>query len=125
MLLKVDLLAFTDWVMGRADESAWGLAINAEKALIAVSTNSHRITVWDLKNHPSELSTKRRRINDWPLGKGQSKRLLVGHKHNIPCVDINRTGDLLLSCSVDSCCLLWSLDTGNVLKRFEFSNGAW
>jgi WD40 repeat protein len=66
-------------------ESTWGLAMHAKRRLVAVSANSHAITLFEMGIALDGTSTSRK---------------LVGHKHNIPSIEFNQLGDLIASCSI-------------------------
>ncbi|KAJ3410068.1 hypothetical protein HDV05_004113 [Chytridiales sp. JEL 0842] len=88
------------------NESTWGVAIHGPKRLLAVSANSHAITIFVLA-HDKEI--------------GASRKTLVGHQHNIPCIDFNSNGDFLASCSIDGSCRIWNVNTGECL--YEIFSG--
>lgn len=50
--------------------STWGCAINEGASNIAVSANSHNISVWNLEDFDLPSDAK---VNE-------------GHQHNIPCI---------------------------------------
>ncbi|TPX34870.1 hypothetical protein SmJEL517_g02651 [Synchytrium microbalum] len=86
------------------DESAWGIATHAEHHLVAVSTNAHTITVWNLEADKRE----------W-LGEGCDKLVLRGHAHNVPNIDFSPCGRYLVSCSIDKSCKVWYLKSGDLV----------
>ncbi|KAJ9062674.1 hypothetical protein DSO57_1008131 [Entomophthora muscae] len=83
--------------------STWGIALNGPKRRIAVSANSHFITVYDLLSG--------------------STLHLKGHRQNIPSVDFSPSGDRLVSCSVDGSIRLWDLASGACLSQHDVKNG--
>src|SRR6185312_10080337 len=68
------------------DVSTWGIAACASRPLVAVSANSRKITVWDQQGQI----------------RGHSRLVLSGHRHNIPCIDIDPSGQFLCSVSIDT-----------------------
>ncbi|KAI8916302.1 hypothetical protein EDD86DRAFT_198230 [Gorgonomyces haynaldii] len=73
--------------------STWGIAIQSERQWIAVSSNSHFITLYDLKTG--------------------TQRQFQGHDHNIPGIEF--MGDYLVSCSIDGTCRIWNGSDGQLL----------
>lgn len=76
--------------------SAWGLAVHTEARKIAVSANTHEITVFEYalasgqtENEENELATEAMRTS-----RKQDRRYnLAGQLENIPCVTFCNTGD--------------------------------
>ncbi|TPX31217.1 hypothetical protein SeMB42_g07794 [Synchytrium endobioticum] len=87
------------------DESAWGIATHAKRHLLAVSTNAHTITVFDMAECGRSLGTDGR----------TSKLLLKGHANNIPSICFSPCGKSLVSASIDQTCKIWDLKTGNII----------
>ncbi|KAI9255690.1 hypothetical protein BDA99DRAFT_562204 [Phascolomyces articulosus] len=113
------------------NSSTWGLAIHGDQGFIAVSANSWTITVYNIgemtKDNP--IFGKRRQCIP-PIMNGIEKRELTGHTDNIPCVDFNKTGQYVASCSIDQTCRLWDLKTGQqtTIRKVEMSrreNESW
>ncbi|KAI9293845.1 hypothetical protein K502DRAFT_293121, partial [Neoconidiobolus thromboides FSU 785] len=69
--------------------SSWGVAINSKDKIIAVSSNLHVITLFNLQNNNI---TK-----------------LYGHEDNIPYLDFHQNGQRLVSCSIDGTCRVWDI----------------
>lgn len=83
--------------------STWGIALNTVKRLIAVSANSHAITIYDLiTGHIQHLK---------------------GHGHNIPSIEFDLSGDRLVSCSIDGSVRVWDLHTSQCLSHYEANDG--
>ncbi|KAI9138767.1 hypothetical protein BKA69DRAFT_1117642, partial [Paraphysoderma sedebokerense] len=103
--------------------STWGATTHGPSYLLAVSANSHQITVWDLRSdlRHAESSLSTIEVSDGdnmttdPLGNGMHKRILQGHQHNIPCIDISDCGKWLVSTSIDSTVRIWYLPTGRTM----------
>jgi len=89
--------------------SAWGLAFGGESYLLAVSANSHAITLIDTKARSQGT-------------RDQAPRVITGHEHNIPCVDFSPCGRFLVSASIDETCALWNTETGEMIKSCEVTN---
>ncbi|KNE70510.1 hypothetical protein AMAG_14635 [Allomyces macrogynus ATCC 38327] len=103
-------------------QSAWGIAIHRDRHLLAVSCNSHDITVWSLRSH-LHFSTL---TGSKPLlGYEQSNRVLEGHVHNVPAIAFDPSGRFLASVSIDQSCKLWDLITGNVVWSRSFDEWMW
>ncbi|KAI0223223.1 hypothetical protein L0F63_005204 [Massospora cicadina] len=83
--------------------STWGIALNTVKRMVAVSANSHAITVYDLLS-----------------GRVQHLR---GHGHNIPSIEFNPSGERLVSCSIDGSVRVWDSLTGQCLSHYEANDG--
>ncbi|KAI8820818.1 uncharacterized protein EV422DRAFT_578648 [Fimicolochytrium jonesii] len=101
----------------RHKESAWGLAIHGPSYLLAASSNSHTIMVWNLRASTSQKD----RLEDDPLG-GVMERELVGHEHNIPSIDFSSCGKFLISCSIDCTVRIWNVHTGHTICSRFFNN---
>ncbi|RKP06203.1 WD40-repeat-containing domain protein [Thamnocephalis sphaerospora] len=97
--------------------STWGIATHGPTYLLAVSANSFRITVWDLRDRSPEEKSTMRVYPEAPLGEGCTRRTFSGHTHNIPSVDISPSGRWLVSCSIDGSCRIWRLRDGRCVKQ--------
>ncbi|CAI2165438.1 13584_t:CDS:10 [Funneliformis geosporum] len=109
------------------DVSTWGIALHGPKRLLAVSANSHSITIFNLqksvqffndsgeeeshtpKTYASEIS------DDDALG-GKAKSVLQGHENNIPNICFSACGRFLVSCSIDNTCRLWNVKNGELIQ---------
>ncbi|KAJ3139377.1 asparagine-linked glycosylation protein [Physocladia obscura] len=112
-------------------KSAWGIAISSSARLVAVSANSHTITVFDLRVHivDSAASDRNNDENDsedyndddtsWSLGVNCTKRVFSGHDNNIPNVEFSKCARFLASCSIDATCRIWDLKTGSTLAKIS------
>ncbi|OZJ02095.1 hypothetical protein BZG36_04575 [Bifiguratus adelaidae] len=139
-----------------ADEAAWGIALHAKRRLLAVSCNSHNVTVFNLSDEPSShkrrrssashstsskssaKSEKEARKDDEPSSNDtqhhkrhrdeagstqQDRRILRGHRHNVPNIDFSTCGNYLVSCSIDGSCRVWNVNTGKCILHRDFDNG--
>ena len=91
----------------RNDVSTWGLAIHPDKKLIAVSSNSHCITVF--------------RLGDDLTPDEQPFQTLKGHGHNIPSIDFSPCGDYVASASIDGTCRIWNVNTAETVALHAFT----
>ncbi|KAF9187877.1 hypothetical protein BGZ51_000972 [Haplosporangium sp. Z 767] len=117
-------------------DSAWGIAIHAEKRLIAVSSNAHTVTVFhcgiDGKLSRRRLSGDSKTVVDThqrisaPAStspattgsvEGTSQQILRGHGHNIPTVTFSSCGNFVATASVDRTCRTWRLSDGNQIQE--------
>ncbi|KAI8812156.1 hypothetical protein BJ742DRAFT_795036 [Cladochytrium replicatum] len=87
-------------------ESAWGISTHAGRYLLAVSSNSHKITVFFLGSSIEQHSQAQRD----PI-------VLQGHAHNVPSIDFSESGEFIASASVDSSCCIWHVDSGSMLFK--------
>jgi WD40 repeat protein len=81
--------------------STWGISTSNESPYIAVSANSHEITLlkYDLANF------------------GQFEAvMLTGHGNNIPCIDFSNCGNFLGSVSIDSTVKIWQVSSGKMVR---------
>ncbi|KAJ3353421.1 hypothetical protein GGF32_003091 [Allomyces javanicus] len=103
-------------------QSGWGIAIHRDHHLLAVSCNSHDISVWDLRSqlYFSTLTGSK----SLPISE-QSNRVLEGHMHNVPAIAFDPSGRFLASVSIDQSCKLWDLSTGNVVWSRSFDEWMW
>ncbi|KAG0259882.1 hypothetical protein BG011_002333 [Mortierella polycephala] len=117
-------------------DSAWGIAIHAEKRLIAISSNAHTVTVFhcgiDGGNSRRWLSGDSETVVDAhprisaPAStssvaagsvEGTSQQILRGHGHNIPTVAFSSCGNFVATASVDRTCRTWRLSDGNQIQE--------
>ncbi|KAJ3031024.1 UNVERIFIED_CONTAM: hypothetical protein HDU68_006862 [Siphonaria sp. JEL0065] len=98
------------------NQSTWGIAIHPDSQLLAVSANSHTITVFDLRVHSS---VEQQQQDCYPLGEGIMQRELKGHNNNIPGIEFSPCGQFLASVSIDCTCRVWDLETGECVAQVE------
>jgi WD40 repeat protein len=94
--------------------STWGVAMHGELRLLAVSNNNHEIRLIDLMDHAaaaaSDSEDDAAAMPDVP----EFERL-VGHAHNIPCIDVSACGQWLVSASIDGTCRMWRRASGTCI----------
>ncbi|KAJ3240725.1 hypothetical protein HDU81_002916 [Chytriomyces hyalinus] len=95
-------------------ESTWGLDIHAESRLVAVSANSHVISIFNLGMN----SSSDKDADDAPMNGFRSKRL-SGHENNIPNVRFSPCGRYIASCSIDSSVRVWNIKTSQAVAIFK------
>ncbi|EMR10448.1 hypothetical protein PNEG_01162 [Pneumocystis murina B123] len=97
--------------------SAWGIAIHPSKMLLAISSNSHDISLWSLGvvNPFEEWNTNN---TGWP-------HKFYGHNDNIPSICFNRSGTILSSAGIDATCRLWDVISGSLLHVYMDSHRGW
>jgi WD40 repeat protein len=92
------------------------LAIHGDQGLLAVSANNLIITVFNMlamtEKDPIFGSRTRQNI----LGDTE-KVELVGHEHNIPCVDFSPCGRYLASASIDTTCKVWDIAKNKIITE--------
>ncbi|CAG8501646.1 11537_t:CDS:2 [Diversispora eburnea] len=118
------------------EESTWGIALHGPKRLLAVSSNSHKITIYDLRNglkdpkNPNDMDLSENvNIQGTSFLPSTSKLdkngilhySLVGHTHNIPNISFSPCGQYLVSCSVDCSCRVWNVQTGGEIVGKDIS----
>lgn len=109
--------------------SAWGLAIHQEARMIAISANTHKVTVIAYalarpgKNSDSssgssdsdmEECSDEEDTTDFPSPRRQDHVITLSARHNVPSVSFNNSGDdtvgrWLSSCSINGETLIWDL----------------
>lgn len=109
--------------------SAWGLAIHQEARMIAISANTHKVTVIAYAlAQPSEYSDESSASSDsdmedcsdeedpadFPSPRRQDHVITLSARHNVPSVSFNNSGDdpvgrWLSSCSINGETLIWDL----------------
>ncbi|KAJ3122703.1 hypothetical protein HK098_002539 [Nowakowskiella sp. JEL0407] len=77
-------------------DSAWGIAIHGSSHRLAISSNAHTITLFNL----SDLTSR------------EAERVLSGHTNNIPSIDFSSRGDFIASASIDFTCRIWKVESG-------------
>ena len=101
--------------------STWSLACgcaNNSKRMIAVGSNSHDITLWDLSvSDVSSSSFMTREADEQVIRDDElqsrraeglsNKRTLKGHAHNIPAIDLSECGRFIVSASIDRSVCIW------------------
>lgn len=92
----------------RNNISTWGIATYGPKSLLAVSANSHLITLWDLSSSDDSFG----------------RRVFEGHSNNIPSIDFSPSGEYLVSVSIDASCRLWRVSSGECVsvRQIELFN---
>ncbi|KTW28529.1 hypothetical protein T552_01789 [Pneumocystis carinii B80] len=97
--------------------SAWGIAIHPSKRLLAISSNSHYISLWNLGvlNPFKEWNTDN---VEWP-------HKFYGHNDNIPSICFNKSGTILSSVGIDATCRLWDVISGSLLHVYIDSDRGW
>lgn len=97
--------------------SAWGIAMHTSKRLLAISSNSHDISMWNLgvANPFKEWNTS---SAGWP-------RRFYGHNDNIPSICFNMNGTILSSAGIDATCRLWDVVSGTLLHVYMDSQRGW
>ncbi|CAG8552154.1 4932_t:CDS:2, partial [Ambispora leptoticha] len=111
------------------ESSTWGIAMHGPSRLLAVSANSHVITVYDLRDGlPDSVATTEedtdKDINSVPNKNPlllEPKICLRGHEHNIPNIAFSPDGKFLVSCSIDNTCNVWNVKTGESLVSKHIS----
>lgn len=109
--------------------SAWGLAIHREARMIAISANTHKVTViayaltqpddvsdCSTSSSGSELGdcSEEEDAQDFPSPRRQDHVIVLPARHNVPSVSFNNSGDdpsgrWLSSCSINGETLIWDL----------------
>ncbi|KAF3034815.1 hypothetical protein E8E12_006749 [Didymella heteroderae] len=109
--------------------SAWGLAIHQEARMIAISANTHKVTVIAYAlAQPGEDSDDSSVLSDSDMGecsdeedpadfpspRHQDHVITLSARHNVPSVSFNNSGDdtvgrWLSSCSINGETLIWDL----------------
>jgi hypothetical protein len=107
--------------------SAWGLAVHREARIIAISANTHRITIvaYALANTNEDadtsdtddsmhLSPNNELVFDFPYSREKDHVFTLAAETNIPALSFNNTGEdpsgrWLFSSSIDGKTILWDL----------------
>ncbi|KAJ4369621.1 hypothetical protein N0V83_005383 [Neocucurbitaria cava] len=113
--------------------SAWGLAIHREARMIAISANTHHITVLAYAlSHPvsdsdssasSEFNTSEcDPLADFPSPRRQDHVIILKAENNIPAVSFNNNGDdpfgrWLFSSGIDGKTLIWDIHNHRMFAR--------
>lgn len=93
--------------------STWGIASCRNNSLLAVSSNSHSVTIF---HYPSK------RIIFHAEPESESEQI---HIHNIPSLDFSPCGKYLASCSIDGSVGVWSISDETVTKMTHRTNKEW
>ncbi|KAI9366767.1 WD40-repeat-containing domain protein [Zopfochytrium polystomum] len=111
-------------VLSNNGSSTWGIAIHPSSHLVAVSANSWRIRLFDLRYRgrpqgPGALGSSDAQSS---LG-GVETAELVGHSHNVPCINFTDDGKYLGSCSIDGTCIVWNVRTRQSVSILSIGEG--
>jgi hypothetical protein len=110
-------------------KSAWGLAIHREARMIAISANTHEVTVLayalanDEESCESDFADSRHDLDDdFPLPRKRDHVLTLRSSHNIPSVSFNNTpedptGRWLFSACISGEVVLWDLHDADARAR--------
>jgi hypothetical protein len=130
----IDIRVFLHRNVGR---SAWGLAIHREARMIAISANTHQITVLayaltDQGEEPSDTNSREREIPaayniaaGFPSLRRQDHVITLTASRNIPAVSFDNTGNdprgrWLFSSSIDGKTMLWDIhNPSNPARIFQ------
>jgi WD40 repeat protein len=111
------------------DASTWGIATFGQRHLLAVSANSHDITVWSLcyrtTREPDRLQTEVTATEPIGGSSQDDKILLKGHEHNVPSIDFSLCGRYLASASLDGSCRIWAVQSARVSCLRTIDPDAW
>ena len=61
----------------------------------------------------------------WDVASGGCLLVFEGHEEPVTCAHFDRTGELVLSTSYDHTAQLWSANSGEVQRHFEFESVGW
>ncbi|CAG8539020.1 10396_t:CDS:10 [Dentiscutata erythropus] len=100
------------------NESTWGVALHGPRRLLAVSANSHEITIFNLQYGLQPLA----KFSDSQDMSCRPKYSLRGHRHNVPNISFSSCGQFLVSCSIDRSCRIWNVNTGQTIVFQEVSS---
>ncbi|KAJ1955864.1 hypothetical protein EC988_001651, partial [Linderina pennispora] len=113
IIWKLDL-AGTILYTYKNSSSTWGCAIHGETNTIAISANSHNITILEPPGPPTDAPAQLR-----------LKSVLEDHIHNIPNVSFSACGKYLVSASIDSSIRAWDLDSGTPICSYFDRHWCW
>ncbi|KAI8883453.1 WD40 repeat-like protein [Backusella circina FSU 941] len=98
------------------ESSTWGLAIHSDQGLLGVSANNLIITVFNILAMTEKDPIFGTRTKPNILGETE-KIELMGHEHNIPCIDFSRCGRYIASTSIDTTCKVWDISKRKVVTE--------
>src|SRR5579862_4190035 len=125
--------------------SAWGIDTHSSRRLLVVSCNAHIVTIYHLgmgiENWPwtttsgttvagpigvcsqaeNEDVTRRVTAAVRAAEGGFPSLTLLGHKNNIPCVAFDRTGNYVVSGSLDRTVRMWNCRNGQCVWKLDTS----
>jgi WD40 repeat protein len=101
-------------ILLKVPHSAWGIDTHSSNRLLAVSCNAHVVTLFHLGLG----------IDGWEwTTRTPSEIVLSGHRHNIPCVGFDMTGEIVASGSLDRTVHLWKCRDGSLLRKIKTEKG--
>ncbi|KAJ2696020.1 hypothetical protein FB645_006320 [Coemansia sp. IMI 203386] len=106
--------------------STWGCAVHEETDAVAISANSHTITVIRSPHTaPGSSGASSASSASDPAFRADEEFELAGHASNIPCVSFSASGRYLASASIDFSVRIWSTSTKQLLFIFRYSQWCW
>lgn len=93
--------------------SAWGIDTHSEKRLLAISSNAHIVTIFHLGMGIPGWDWTTIEDDDVP------SIILRGHSNNIPCVAFDKSGEFIVSGSLDRNVHLWSCKHGGCVRHIR------
>ena len=117
--------------------------MHGPERLLAVSANSHEITVFDLKNGNPRYSDENDICDEYNASRksrregrrytiprksismqnsSENTLILKGHENNIPNISFSECGRFLVSCSIDRTCRTWNVKTGRMISKRKVSH---
>ncbi|KAI5816003.1 hypothetical protein BZA77DRAFT_247476, partial [Pyronema omphalodes] len=102
-------------------ESAWGVALHRERRLLAVSANTHDITVFELGVEPMVRERKEQSDDEDSRETDRSIKILRGHENNIPNISFldDASGRWLTATDIDGVVTLWDVYTRRMVESCQ------
>jgi len=94
------------------DNGTWSIDYCKSKEIIAVGSNSNRISMWYLKDIQTYLKNKISNENE-PEPK---RHCIIAHDHNIPFISFSPCGEFIASISIDDTCRIHHVDTKKLVS---------
>jgi len=73
------------------DNTSWSVDYCRSKEIIAVGSNSNRISFWYLKDIKRAMK----------YNKEVERHTILAHDHNVPCISFSPCGEFIASISID------------------------
>ncbi|HQP04294.1 MAG TPA: ankyrin repeat domain-containing protein [Bacteroidales bacterium] len=107
------------WKQGTSND----ICFSPNENLLAMAYSDRSILNWDL---PTESLSAMYAYSDfgilvWDVQSEQIRCILNGHNDYVSFVTFDRSGEILISVSIDGTIKFWDIQSGNIIETYEFT----